>query len=511
MRAAGEEPYAYRFNRTHTAAQVTDAFGHLADGEEAEGSAAWVAGRVLARRVFGKLAFLSLSDESGTLQLYCDRTRLGEAAFDALLKGGGVDVGDWVGAAGPVKRTEKGELSVVPTSLRVLTKALLPLPDKWHGLTDVEKRYRQRHVDLLLRPDVRALFRTRSRIVSQLRRSLESRGYLEVETPVLQAEAGGAEARPFTTFHNALARPLTLRIATELHLKRLVVGGFERVFELGRVFRNEGTSTRHNPEFTSVELYAALADRDDMVTLAEELVCEAAAAAGCGETLEYQGTPISLARPWRRASMNDLVRDATGGLDVLALRGAGLEAARAAAAAALGASPLPAAREAAAKLRGAPSVGHVLNCLFEALVEASLVQPTFVMDHPTEISPLAKPHRSQPGVTERFELFVYGRELANAFSELTDPVEQRARLEAQVAAHAAARAAAAAQGEGGRAAAEEVGYDIRVDEDFITALEYGLPPTAGMGIGVDRLVMLLTDAPSIRDVIAFPLMRAEQP
>lgn len=467
----------------------------------------------MARRVFGKLAFLSVQDDSGTLQLYCDRARLGEEAFDALLKGGGVDVGDWVGARGGVRRTEKGELSVAPTALCVLTKALLPLPDKWHGLVDVEKRYRARHLDLLQSPDVRALFRARSRIVSQLRRSLEQRGYLEVETPVLQAQAGGADARPFSTYHNALARPLTLRIATELHLKRLVVGGFERVFELGRVFRNEGVSTRHNPEFTSVELYAALQDRDDMLTLCEELVCEAAAAAGltpAGE-LVYQGTPLSLARPWRRAAMNDLVRDAAGGLDVLALRPLGLEGARAAAAAALAGLAHPGARDALAKLPSAPSVGHLLNVLFEALVEASLVQPTFVCDHPVEISPLAKPHRTLPGVTERFELFVYGRELANAFSELTDPVEQRRRLEDQAVAHAATRQAADAQGDRGRAAAEEVAYDVAVDEDFVRALESGMPPTAGMGIGVDRLVMLLTDAPSIRDVLLFPLLRQEAP
>jgi len=510
LRALGQEPYGYRFERTTTAAALQAAHAGLAAAEEAAGEEA-VAGRVVARRVFGKLAFLSLADDSGTIQLYCDVARMGVEGFEALK--GSLDVGDIVGARGPVRRTEKGELSVAVTSLTLLTKALRPLPDKWHGLADVETRYRSRHLDLLSNPEVRTAFRARSRIVSCLRRELEARGFLEVETPVLQAEAGGADARPFSTFHNALASPLTLRIATELHLKRLVVGGFERVFELGRVFRNEGVSTRHNPEFTSVELYQAFADRGDMLELAEELVCGAALAA-CGSLeLSYQGTAISLARPWRRASMNELVRDALGGLDVLALRDDGLGAARAAAASALHRLGSPAAAKAAAKLPAAPTVGHLLNLLFEELCEAQLVQPTFVMDHPTEISPLAKPHRSLPGVTERFELFVYGRELANAFSELTDPVEQRSRLQAQVEAHAAARAAAAERlaqagaSEAAREAAEEVAYDIRMDEDFVAALEQGMPPTAGMGIGVDRLVMLLTDSASIRDVILFPAMK----
>jgi lysyl-tRNA synthetase class 2 len=449
-------------------------------------------------------------DESGSIQLYCEVARMGDAGFDALKAS--LDVGDIVGAHGVVRRTEKGELSVAATSLVLLTKALLPLPDKWHGLQDVEKRYRQRYVDMLTRPEVRETFRLRSLIVSHLRRSLEDQGFLEVETPVLQAEAGGADARPFSTYHNALERPLTLRIATELHLKRMVVGGFERVFELGRVFRNEGISTRHNPEFTSVELYQAYADRSDMLELTEQLVCDAAMAARGTLELSYQGTPISLARPWRRVSMNDLVLEATGGLDVLAMRAGSLEEARAAAEAALRASSIAGAGAAIPGVRAAPSVGHLLNVMFEALCEAALVQPTFVLDHPVEISPLAKPHRSQPGTAERFELFVYGRELANAFSELTDPVEQRARFQAQIESHAAGRAAADAQAakdgsDASKEAAAELSYEIRMDEDFVAALEYGLPPTAGLGIGIDRLVMLLTDAPSIRDVIPFPLLR----
>jgi len=510
LRAAGQEPYGYRFDRTHTAAELQATHAALEPGQEVEGVDEAVAGRVMARRVMGKLAFLSLQDESGSIQLYCEKSRLGDAGFDALKSS--LDVGDIVGVRGTVRRTEKGELSVAARELTLLTKALLPLPDKWHGLTDVEKRYRQRYVDMLSRPEVRDTFRLRSAVVSCLRRALEARGFLEVETPVLQAEAGGAEARPFATYHNALGRQLTLRIATELHLKRMVVGGFERVFELGRVFRNEGVSTRHNPEFTSVELYQAYADRSDMLELTEALICEAAMAARGTLELSYSGTPISLARPWRRASMNDLVREAAGGLDVLSMRGGDLAEARAAAEAALRASAQPGAGAAIPAVRAAQTHGHLLNVMFEALCEASLVQPTFVLDHPVEISPLAKPHRDIPGVAERFELFVYGRELANAFSELTDPVEQRARLEAQIVAHAAGRAAAEARvaelgSEEAREAASELAYEIRMDDDFCTALEYGMPPTAGMGLGVDRLVMLLADVPSIRDVIPFPLLR----
>ena len=511
LRAGGVDPYAYRFDRTHSAAQLQAAHINLAPGAEVEGVTEAVAGRVTARRVFGKLAFLSLSDDSGSLQLYCDLARLGDAGFQ-LLKNS-LDVGDVVGAEGPVRRTEKGELSIAVTRLQLLTKALLPLPDKWHGLQDVEKRYRQRYLDMIVNPGTRATLRQRSLVLSTLRRSLEARGFLEVETPVLQAEAGGADARPFGTFHNTLQRQLTLRIATELHLKRLIVGGFERVFELGRVFRNEGISTRHNPEFTSLELYQAYGDRSDMLDLTEALIVEAALAACGSSELVYQGTPISLARPFRRATMNDLVRQALDGFDTLALRAVPLDDARAQAEAALRASSRPGAKAAIPKVRSAPSCGHLLNELFEALCEGELVQPTFVLDHPVEISPLAKPHRDIPGVTERFELFVYGRELANAFSELTDPQEQRARLEGQVQAHAQQRAAAQqrAQASGGNQdavdAAEELSYDVRVDEDFVAALEYGMPPTGGMGLGVDRLVMLLTDSPSIRDVIAFPLLR----
>lgn len=522
LRQDGLEPYGYRFDRTHYTSELQEQHKDLENGAELDADVA-VAGRIMARRVMGKLAFLSIRDDRGSIQVYVDKARLEEqqpGGF-AMLKNL-TDVGDVIGARGSLKRTEKGELSVVANSMQVLTKSLLPLPDKWHGLADVEKRYRQRYVDMIVTEETRRTFRARSRIISAIRRFLEERDFLEVETPVLESVAGGADARPFVTYHNTLGRNFTLRIATELHLKRMVVGGFERVFELGRVFRNEGVSSRHNPEFTSVEIYQAYADYSDMMELTEGVIRECAKQV-CGTArVPYQGLEIDLESPFRRVSMSDLVQEATG-VDVLSFNGdlpAAIAAARAAVETAVGVEDK---RKVLAKVDAAPSCGHLLNELFEALCESSLVQPTFVMEHPVEISPLAKPHRSKPGVTERFELFIVGRELANAFSELTDPIEQRARLEAQVAAHQAeveAAAAAAAEaaasgaaangkvGENGRVVEEEdAPYEVKVDEDFLTALEYGLPPTGGLGIGVDRLVMLLTDSPSIRDVIAFPLMK----
>ncbi|MEW5299794.1 MAG: hypothetical protein WDW36_002772 [Sanguina aurantia] len=443
LRKAGIEPYAYRFDRTHFTTELKDLHSGLVDGAEAEGASAAVAGRVIAKRVLGKLAFLSIRDDRGQIQLYVDKVRLDEAqpgGFD-LLKSS-IDVGDIVGSSGGIKRTEKGELSVVSTSLQVLSKALLPLPDKWHGLADIEKRYRQRYVDMIVTEQTRTTFRARSKIVSQIRRLLEDQDFLEVETPVLSPIAGGADARPFTTFHNALQRSFNLRIATELHLKRMVVGGFERVFELGRIFRNEGTSTRHNPEFTSVELYQAYADYNDMMALAENILRTCATAVNGTLLVEYQGTVLDFEKPFRRATMNELVQEQTG-VDFLAF-GSDLAGAKAAAVAALPGRGYSVVRKATVKVGRAPSVGHVLNEMFEATVEKTLVQPTFVCEHPTEISPLAKPHRSKPGVTERFELFVAARELANSFSELTDPIEQRRRFEEQASTHAAAIAAAAA-------------------------------------------------------------------
>ncbi|MFQ4145343.1 lysine--tRNA ligase [Chlorogloeopsis sp. ULAP02] len=483
LRQLGMNPYAYHWESTHQAAPLQDKFADLANGEEVDIEVA-VAGRIMARRVFGKLAFFTLQDETGNIQLYLEKNRIQEGmadidsdAFNHLKQL--TDVGDIIGAKGTIKRTEKGELSVYVKQYAILTKSLLPLPDKWHGLTDVAKRYRQRYVDLIVNPEVRQTFRRRAQITASIRRFLEERGFLEIETPVLQAEAGGADARPFITYHNTLEMELYLRIATELHLKRLIVGGFEKVFELGRIFRNEGISTRHNPEFTTIEVYQAYADYNDMMALTEGIITTVAKEVLGTLQINYQGQIIDLTPPWRRITMHDLVKEYTG-LDFNSFQN--LEEAKAAG--------KNAELEA---IEDCPSIGKLLNEAFEQKVEANLMQPTFVIDYPVEISPLAKPHRSKPNLVERFELFIVGRETANSFSELTDPIEQRQRLEEQ----AARKAAGDLEAQG-------------VDEDFLAALEYGLPPTGGLGIGIDRLIMLLTDSPSIRDVIAFPLLKPEK-
>lgn len=484
LKQLGMNPYAYRWEITHHAAQLQEKFADLPSGEEVDLEVA-IAGRIMARRVFGKLAFFTLEDETGTIQLYLDKNHIHEGmkdidpdAFNHLKQL--TDVGDILGVKGTIKRTEKGELSVYVKEYTILTKSLLPLPDKWHGLTDVAKRYRQRYVDLIVNPEVRQTFRRRAQITAGIRRYLEQRDFIEIETPVLQAEAGGADARPFITYHNTLEIELYLRIATELHLKRLIVGGFEKVFELGRIFRNEGISTRHNPEFTSIEVYQAYADYYDMMVLTEGIITTVASEVLGTLQITYQGQAIDLTSPWRRVTMHDLVKEYTG-LDFnsfstldeakTASKNAGIEG-----------------------TKDCSSIGKLLNYVFEEKVEANLIQPTFVIDYPVEISPLAKPHRSKPGIVERFELFVVGRETANSFSELTDPIDQRQRLEAQ----AARKAAGDLEAQG-------------VDEDFLMALEYGMPPTGGLGIGIDRLVMLLTDCASIRDAIAFPLLKPEKP
>ncbi|KAK9800766.1 hypothetical protein WJX73_009472 [Symbiochloris irregularis] len=402
LRAAGKDPYAYSFSRTHFAADLHKQFEELPAGQAAETDPVSVAGRVRARRVLGKLAFISIEDDSGSIQLYVDKKALDgqeENAFKNMKVV--LDMGDIVGATGGIRRTDKGELSVTANSLQILTKSLRPLPEKWHGLSDLEKRYRQRYVDMIVTEGVRDTLRARSTVCSAMRRLLESRGFLEVETPVLEATAGGADARPFVTYHNALSRSFTLRIATELHLKRMVVGGFERVFEIGRIFRNEGVSTRHNPEFTSVELYQAYADYHDMMNLTEELI-EACSMAvlGTGD-ITYQEDSLSLKAPFRRATMHELVQEATG-VDLDSFYG-DVEAARGAAREAIQKLDLP-----VGEINDAPTLGHLLNACFEAAVEATLIQPTFVMDYPIEISPLAKKHRSRPGLVERFELFIAG-------------------------------------------------------------------------------------------------------
>ncbi len=484
LKDLGQCPYALRFDRSHYTASLQVDHEDLENGQERHVTVS-VAGRVMSRRVMGKLAFFTLSDETGNIQLYIEKASLDNATSQVNGKGQFaqltelVDSGDWIGVKGTLRRTDRGELSVKVQLWQMLSKSLQPLPDKWHGLVDVEKRYRQRYIDLIVSPTSRETFRKRALLVSAIRRFLDDRGFLEIETPVLQSEAGGAEARPFVTHHNTLDLPLYLRIATELHLKRLVVGGFERVYELGRIFRNEGISTKHNPEFTSVEIYQAFTDYNDMMVLTEQLISSVCLQV-CGSTkICYQGAEIDLSPPWRRASMQELVKDATG----IDFNDSSLNAVKAAS------SLIQAGLEAPTQ---ANSVGRLLNEAFEQAVEPNLIQPTFVVDYPIEISPLARPHRSKPGMVERFELFISGREMANAFSELIDPIDQRERLELQQE--------------------RKISGDLEahgVDEDFINALEVGMPPTGGLGIGIDRLVMLLTDSPSIRDVIAFPLLRPE--
>lgn len=425
LKLEGINPFAYSFVATNKAAGLHEQFANLANGSLDCNANVSVAGRIMIQRVFGKLAFFQLQDDSGTIQLYIDKKFAGEKAFESIKKF--TDAGDIIGVKGDMKRTDKGELSIRVKEWTMLTKSLLPLPDKYHGLADVNLRYRQRHLDMITNQRVVDTFRTRAKITSLLRRLLDDRGFLEIETPILTVQPGGAEAKPFETFHHSLDMPLTLRIATELHLKRLVIGGIDRVYEIGRIFRNEGLSTRHNPEFTSLELYQAYADYNDMMDITETLITSIAKEVLGTTDIVYGNHSLKLGSPWRRVSMSDLVKEITGMDFEKAVAENDV----------LSAKKLVELKQVGKKishqeLQKLSSAGEVMNAVFEEYCEDKLIQPTFVMHHPIEISPLAKPHRSLPGVTERFELFVVGRELANAFSELTDPLDQRKRFEKQV-------------------------------------------------------------------------------
>jgi lysyl-tRNA synthetase class 2 len=461
----------YRFERTASAAEVAADFAELEPGQEAAESVA-VAGRMMLHRSQGKLDFSELRDSSGSIQLFsgADWT----PRFDEL---GDLSLGDWIGASGPVVRTRRGELSIKVADWVLLAQARRSFGDKWRGVSDIDTRYRQREVDLWANPRTRQVFQLRSRMVSLTRRFLEGRGFVEMETPVLLPVATGGHATPFTTHHNALDQNLNLRIALELPLKRLVIGGFEKVFEIGRVFRNEGVSPRHNPEFTMLELYEAYADYHDMMTLVEDLVSHLARELLGTTTLSYAGRELDVAPPWRRASMSQLIEERTGRRVDLSVGAEGLR---------------KVATDLGVPLEPGWGPGKLMLEIYEKSTEAELWGPVFVCDYPAEVSPLARAHRSLPGMVERFEAVVAGRELANAFSELVDPDEQRARFEEQ------ARQRAAGDDEA-----------MPVDTDYLRALEHGLPPTGGLGIGVDRLAMLLADVHNIRDVIAFPTLRPE--
>jgi lysyl-tRNA synthetase class 2 len=478
----GVETYPRAFERQHTVAELVRAHGERTHDElEAEKPLTTTSGRILAVRSFGKANFLAISDGLSKIQVYIRQDSLPALDFQVFKL---LDFGDWIGVEGRLFRTKTNELTIWASRLHFLSKCLVPLPEKWHGLTDVEIRYRQRYLDLIVNPDARRVFETRGKIVAAIREFMAGRGYLEVETPMMQPIAGGALARPFTTHHNTLEMDLYLRIAPELYLKRLTVGGLERVFEINRNFRNEGISTQHNPEFTMMEFYQAYADYQVLMTFTEDLVGAVARQAIGTDHVPFGGHEISLAAPFARLSLREAAREAASrklGRDVAAEDLRQREpAARL-------------ARELGLEVKPSDGAGRLATAIFEALCEAQLVQPTFVYDFPTEVSPLSKQKPDDPDTVERFELYMGGFEVANAFSELNDPVEQRRRFEAQLAERA-----------GGDLEAHEM------DDDYIRALEYGLPPTAGEGVGIDRLVMVLTNSPSIRDVILFPLMRKRE-
>jgi len=463
--AGGSNPFEITsYPKTHGAADI------LKRADKLMGTAVTVAGRIMTRRIMGKASFAHIMDDSGKIQIYLKSDVLGDV-YEEWKK---YDIGDIIGVTGEVFVTKMGETSIAADSVVMLSKSLLPLPEKWHGLRDNETRYRQRYIDLIANPEVKKTFELRSKIIRAIREYLDKTGFVEVETPILSTVAGGAAAKPFVTHHNTLDLGMYMRVAPELYLKRLIVGGFERVYELGRMFRNEGMSIKHNPEFTMMELYQAYADYNDMMDLTENIYLHILKSCKLPKKITYQGTKINLAAPWKRQTMIDAVKEHAG-IDFGSLDTAGAQS--------------------AAKDRGVEATkdttwGECLYQVFDKCVEHKLMEPTFVTDYPIEVSPLAKRKVSDPRLTERFELFIYAREMGNAYSELNDPVDQRKRFEEQAASRASG--------------SEEVQM---ADDDFVTALEYGMPPTGGLGLGIDRLVMLYTDSSSIRDVILFPTMK----
>jgi lysyl-tRNA synthetase, class II len=478
LKADGIDLYPNDARAGDTTASVSERFGPMAPGElEKITERFTLAGRLMAVRDFGKGAFISIQDRKGRLQAFLRKNQVGARTF-ALFKR--LDIGDIIWLAGRVFKTRTGELTIdaEENGLRLLSKALRPLPEKWHGLTDIEIRYRQRHLDLIVNPEVRDVFRKRSRIISLIRRFMEERDFLEVETPMMQPKAGGAVARPFKTFHNALGMNFYLRIAPELYLKRLITGGLERVFEISRNFRNEGISTFHNPEFTMMEFYQAYATYEDLMAMTEELFVFVARNLFDSLKFSYQGKEIDLTPPWRRLTVRDAIVE-VGGVETAVLDDA--------------ARMIDHARRLGIEVKESDPPGKVLMAIFDETVEKNLVQPTLVTHYPVDVSPLSRRNAVDPSLTDRFELYICGKEIANAFSELNDPVDQRGRFEMQLK-----------EREAGNLEAHEM------DEDYISALECGMPPTAGEGIGIDRLVMLFTDSASIRDVILFPLLRTRE-
>ncbi|MDP5276979.1 lysine--tRNA ligase [Chengkuizengella axinellae] len=473
LRGLGIDPFGAKFERTHTSNEIISEYSEYSKEDLQEKNIeVIIAGRIMQKRGMGKAGFAHIQDISGKIQIYVRKDTVDEKQFEAYKM---LDIGDIVGVKGYVFKTKTGETSVKATEVTVLSKSLYPLPEKFHGLKDVELRYRQRYVDLIMNQDVQDTFILRSKIIQSIREYLNQKEFLEVETPTLHTIAGGASARPFITHHNALDMQLYMRIAIELHLKRLIVGGMEKVYEIGRVYRNEGISTRHNPEFTMLELYEAYANFEDIMELTENVIGYVAEQVLGTKVVDYQGTKVDLGSPWKRVSMVDAIKDVVG-ID-FSVQMTDEEAHQL-------------AKEHNVKVEPTMTFGHIVNEFFETFVEETLIQPTFIYGHPLAISPLAKKNEEDPRFTDRFELFIVAREHANAFTELNDPIDQRERFEAQLK-------------------EREQGNDEAhmMDDDFVRALEYGMPPTGGLGIGIDRLVMLLTNSPSIRDVLLFPTMK----